>query len=56
MEIVREYVKLPTSEPTKIGNLRRYTPEQKEYIADTLPTGSSSWWQQMDREGRGGRR
>ena len=27
-----------------------------QYWADKLPTGSSVWWQQMDREGRGGRR
>lgn len=24
--------------------------------ADKLPIGTSAWWQQMDREGRGGRR
>lgn len=27
-----------------------------QHWADKLPIGSSSWWQQMDREGRGGRR
>jgi hypothetical protein len=27
---------------------------QQEYIADKLPIGTSRWWQQMDREGRGG--
>jgi hypothetical protein len=25
-----------------------------EYIADRLPFGSKLWWEQMDREGRGG--
>ena len=36
--------------------VRRYIPEQIEYQADKLPVGSSEWWQQMDRERRGGRR
>lgn len=26
----------------------------EEFIAEKRPTGSSSWWEQMDREGRGG--
>jgi hypothetical protein len=55
-EIVREYVKLPSSELPREVDVRRFLPRQKEYIADKLPTGSSDWWQQMDREGRGGRR
>jgi hypothetical protein len=29
---------------------------QQQYWADKLPVGTSSWWQQMDREQRGGRR
>jgi hypothetical protein len=29
---------------------------QMQYWADKLPVGSQAWWQQMDREGRGGRR
>lgn len=29
---------------------------QIQYWADKLPTGSQIWWEQMDREGRGGRR
>jgi hypothetical protein len=29
---------------------------QRQYWADKLPFGSQAWWQQMDREGRGGRR
>jgi len=56
VEIVREYVRVPTSEPTRDVKIRRYIPEQMEYQADKLPVGSSEWWQQMDRERRGGRR
>jgi len=56
VEIVREYVRVPTSEPTRDVKIRRYIPEQMEYQADKLPVGSSEWWQQMDREHRGGRR
>jgi hypothetical protein len=26
----------------------------QEYLAEKRPYGSESWWQQMDREGRGG--
>jgi hypothetical protein len=26
----------------------------QEFIAEKRPFGSESWWQQMDREGRGG--
>jgi hypothetical protein len=35
---------------------RRYVERQIEYDANTLRTGSGIWWQQMDREQRGGRR
>jgi hypothetical protein len=35
---------------------RRYVERQIEYDANTLPVGTSIWWQQMDREQRGGRR
>ncbi len=28
--------------------------DYQEAIADKLPYGSSQWWAQMDREGRGG--
>jgi hypothetical protein len=55
-EIVREYVKVPSSNENKGEKWRRYVPEQTEYQADKLPTGSSDWWRQMDREQRGGRR
>jgi hypothetical protein len=55
-EIVREYVKEPSSVESRDVRLRRYIPEQIEYQADKLPVGSSEWWQQMDRERRGGRR
>jgi hypothetical protein len=49
-------VRVPTSAPTPDLKIRRYLPEQIEYQADELPVGSSEWWQQMDRERRGGRR
>jgi hypothetical protein len=26
----------------------------QEFLADKRPVGTTSWWQQMDREGRGG--
>ena len=56
VEVVREYVRVPTSEPARDLKIRRYIPSQIEYQADELPVGSSEWWQQMDRERRGGRR
>jgi hypothetical protein len=34
----------------------RRSHSQPQYWAERLPYGSQSWWQQMDREGRGGRR
>src|SRR5262245_21525172 len=56
VEIVREHVQLPRSDVTSDIKIRRYMPEQIEHLADELPVGSSEWWQQMDRERRGGRR
>ena len=35
---------------------RRHGHYYYQYWADRLPVGTTSWWQQMDREGRGGRR
>jgi hypothetical protein len=35
---------------------RTYGPTFTERWADKLPIGTSAWWQQMDREQRGGRR
>jgi hypothetical protein len=35
---------------------RAYAERQIEYDANALPIGTSIWWQQMDREQRGGRR
>jgi hypothetical protein len=35
---------------------RSYPAWRRQYWAEQLPYGSSSWWQQMDREQRGGRR
>ena len=29
---------------------------QPQYWADKMPFGTQAWWDQMDREGRGGRR
>ena len=55
-EIVREYVKVPSSVESRDVRVRRYVPEQIEHEADKLPVGSSEWWRQMDRERRGGRR
>jgi hypothetical protein len=55
-EIVREYVKVPSSVETRDVRVRRYIPEQIEYQADKLPVGTNDWWRQMDREQRGGRR
>ena len=56
VEVVRDYVRVPTSESTRGVKLPRTIPKQIEYQADELPVGSSEWWQQMDRERRGGRR
>jgi hypothetical protein len=56
VEIVREHVQLPRTDLTSDIKIRRYLPEQVEQLADELPVGSSEWWQQMDRERRGGRR
>ena len=35
---------------------RRYVERQIEYDSNRLPIGTGTWWQQMDREQRGGRR
>ena len=56
VEVVREYVKVPSSVESRDVKLRRYIPEQIEYEADKLPGGSSEWGRQMDRARRGGRR
>jgi hypothetical protein len=52
-------VTLTTSEYNRLMERkkgRRYVQRQIEYDANTLPIGTSIWWQQMDREQRGGRR
>jgi hypothetical protein len=54
-------VTISTSEYNRLLRLerkkqRRYVERQIEYDADKLPIGTSVWWQQMDREQRGGRR
>jgi hypothetical protein len=48
-EVKTQYVK-------KKRHKKRRVYHQQQYWADKLPYGSQSWWQQMDREGRGGRR
>jgi hypothetical protein len=50
------YVSLASPEEGRQMKVRRQAPRQIEYNADKLPTGSNIWWQQMDRESRGGRR
>ena len=45
-----------TQYTTKKRYKKRRIHYQQQYWADKLPYGSQAWWQQMDREGRGGRR
>jgi hypothetical protein len=51
-----EYMQAPSGAMIRRMKLRSYVPRQIEHDASRLPVGSSAWWQQMDREGRGGRR
>ena len=51
-----EYMQAPSAAAIKRVKARRYVYRQIEYDANRLPFGTSVWWQQMDREGRGGRR
>jgi hypothetical protein len=44
----KAYYAPPRSEQRSSGS------DYQEFIADKLPIGSSQWWAQMDREGRGG--
>jgi hypothetical protein len=50
-----EYARL-MAEKSKQMKWRRYVQRQMVYDADALPIGTGIWWQQMDREQRGGRR
>jgi hypothetical protein len=50
------YVSVETSEKPEYRKIRRYVPRQIEHDANSLPVGTTPWWQQMDREQRGGRR
>jgi hypothetical protein len=43
-------------EARRYAKPRRYVEPQVVYDADKLPIGTDTWWQQMDREQRGGRR
>ena len=46
-----------TSTHTHAGHQLRHQPQSNgEFIAEKRQFGSSSWWRQMDREGRGGRK
>jgi hypothetical protein len=54
-QYVDKYVGTQSVDAGRYVKLRRFS-YQGEYIADTKPVGSAGWWQQMDREQRGGRR
>jgi len=46
-----------TSSPTHAGHQFRHQPQSNgEFIAEKRQFGTSGWWRQMDREGRGGRK
>jgi hypothetical protein len=46
-----------TSAHTHAGNQLRHQPQSDgEFIAEKRQFGTSGWWRQMDREGRGGRK
>jgi hypothetical protein len=46
-----------TSAHTHAGHQLRHQPQSNdEFIAEKRQFGSSGWWRQMDREGRGGRK
>jgi hypothetical protein len=51
-----EYMQAPTAAAIKRVKMRRYVERQIEYDANKLPAGTGIWWQQMERESRGGRR
>ena len=51
-----EYMQEPSAAAIKRVKMRRYVSRQIEYDANKLPVGTGIWWEQMDREGRGGRR
>jgi hypothetical protein len=54
--VASEYMQAPSGAAIRRVKMRSYVPRQPEYDASRLPIGTSAWWQQMDREGRGGRR
>jgi hypothetical protein len=54
-QYVDKYVGSGNVDSSRYAKVRRFS-YQDEYIADTRPVGTSGWWQQMDREQRGGRR
>ena len=57
--VVEEVAKDPVGEISRFAKEGKFAPKRDdddEYIADKRETGSEGWWQQMDRERRGGRR
>jgi hypothetical protein len=50
------YMQAPSAAAIKRVKMRHYVERQIEYDANRLPFGTGIWWQQMDREGRGGRK
>ena len=51
---LRTYGKQYRASPADREARRRNGSGYQEFIAEKRPFGSASWWQQMDREGRGG--
>ncbi len=53
-----KYAAQPSGDVDRYVKTRRALPrdDDEEYIADSRETGSGSWWRQMDRESRGGRK
>jgi hypothetical protein len=56
ISVPEAYAGLVSPDEGRQMKVRRQAPRQIEYNADKLPTGSNVWWQEMDRESRGGRR
>ena len=49
-------IKRSVGDSAHLAHPPKYQPAEGwyEHIADHLPFGSKIWWEQMDREGRGG--
>jgi Ni/Co efflux regulator RcnB len=50
------YVTQRHSAVSLVGDRRSSWRSDRDWDSDQSPVGSSSWWQQMDRDQRGGRR